>query len=146
MSALAIQVKDLQTALKVEQDKAAEQIGAYESQVKELTDAKTALETQVQSITKELESVKASLTETEAKAKESEEAKTALEAEKAEAETALEQAKAQLADPSFKAAKPSDGKGQSVEDSTNPTMSAAEYKALDPRAQNEFYRNGGKIV
>ena len=146
MSALAIQVKDLQTALKVEQEKAAEMIGGLETQVKELTDTNATLAAQVEALTGELATVKAAQTELEAKAAEAEEARAALEDEKAEAQTELEKTKAALADPAFVAAKASTGEGQSIEEKSNPTMTAAEHQKLDPMARNAFYRAGGKIV
>lgn len=140
MSALAIQVKDLQTALKVEQEKAAEMIGGLETQVKELTDTNATLAAQVEALNGELATVKATQTELEAKAAEAEEARAALEAEKAEATAELEKAKAALADPSFAAAQSSTASGVESDAQAEAAPSWEELNKLSGAARTEYFQ------
>ena len=144
---LAMQVKDLTTALNVLKEEKA----AFEADLVTAKSEKEDIESRLAKLEEEKKEIEAKLEEMEkdkeeaaAKVTAESEAKAAAEADLKAAQSEVEKLKAML-----ESGKTPKGEGEGVPtgsgDEPN-TISRAEYAKLHPLAQNAFYRNGGKVT
>lgn len=144
---LAMQVKDLTTALNVLKEEKA----AFEADLVNAKSEKDDLEFRLAKLEEEKKEIESKLEEMEkekeeaaAKATAESEAKAAAESDLKAAQSEVEKLKAML-----KSGKIPKGEGEGVPtgsgDEPN-TITRAEFAKLHPLAQNSFFRNGGKIT